>query len=297
MPREPYFISSGFKATICAPGNNPYPAPRQGIFRAMCRHAAYLGPSLSLERFLLRPDHGLVEQAYRPREMLTAELNADGFGFGWYHPETGPGTYTNPMPIWSDVNLAHLGPAMSSNLWIANVRSATRGQPTNQANTHPFRAGGLLFSHNGFVRDFAETLRPTLRAFVRPEFDSEIRGNTDSEHLFAALRHVLAQDVRAQDDSGIETALRRLFDRLAQWLDAVPALLNFLVADGQRIIATRHAIDHESPSLYYGRDVAAFGEGWLIASEPLTEAGEWEPVPDHHFVTLGADGPPRLSAL
>ena len=31
-------------------------------------------------------------------------------------------------------------------MWLGNVRSATRGQPVNQANTHPFLVGGYLFS-------------------------------------------------------------------------------------------------------------------------------------------------------
>ena len=182
----------------------------------MCRHVAYLGPPLSLERFLLRPEHGLVRQAYRPREMLTAELNADGFGFGWYRPDSGPGFYTNPMPIWSDTNLDHLGPVMTSELWIANVRSATTGQPVNQANTHPFCAGGMLFSHNGFVRDFVHSLRPTLRGFLDSAIDAEIRGSTDSEHLFAALRQVMAGT-----EAGIEVALSKLFERLAGWLSTI----------------------------------------------------------------------------
>ena len=105
----------------------------------MCRHAAYVGPPLGLGAFLDRPAHGLVEQSYHPREMLTAKLNADGFGFGWYRESGAAGVYTNPMPIWSDINLAHIGAAFESRLWLGNVRSATPGQPVKQPMLLPLR--------------------------------------------------------------------------------------------------------------------------------------------------------------
>ena len=49
----------------------------------MCRHAAYIGPSLTLADFMLSPQHNLIEQAIHPREMRVGRINADGFGFGW----------------------------------------------------------------------------------------------------------------------------------------------------------------------------------------------------------------------
>lgn len=48
----------------------------------MCRFAAYLGPEIALDRFLLEPGHSLVRQAAAPKEMHGALLNADGFGIG-----------------------------------------------------------------------------------------------------------------------------------------------------------------------------------------------------------------------
>lgn len=256
----------------------------------MCRHAAYVGPPLALERFLLRPPHGLVEQAYKPREMVSATINADGFGFGWRGEDGAPGVYTNPMPIWSDANLAHLGRALTSRMWIANVRSATRGLPVNQANTHPFLAGGLLFSHNGFVQDFTAALRPMARAALAAEYESAVGGTTDSEYLFALVRQEMA-------DRPAEDALRAVFARLDRWLGAGHALLNALLAETDRVVATRHALRHVSPSLYVGRDPDLFGEGWLVASEPLGAAAGWEPVPDGHLVVLEAGRAPRVEAL
>jgi len=257
----------------------------------MCRHAAYIGQSVSLDRFLLEPAHGLVVQAYRPREMLTAEINADGFGFGWYLADGTPGCYTNPMPIWSDSNLVHIGRALTSRLWLGNVRSATPGQPINQANTHPFCAGGMLFSHNGFLHDYARGLRHRMRRALPPEIDAEIRGGTDSEHLFGLLRGHLAST-----DGSIETALRALFAQMQAWLEGSHGLFNFIIADGRRVYATRHAIGHAAPSLYLGRDWERIGEGWLVASEPMTES-DWQPVPEGHLVVLEADRDPVITPL
>ena len=256
----------------------------------MCRHAAYAGPPLALSDFLSRPPHSLIEQAFRPREMVSAIVNADGYGVGWFNGDGAPGVYTNPMPIWSDANLDHLGRALTSRLWVANVRSATRGMPVNQANTHPFLADGLLFSHNGFVEEFTAAIRAPLREALGPDLESTVRGTTDSEYLFALLR----REMRTKPPP---EAIRAVFARLDGWLGARCALLNLLLCDGARIYATRHALRHESPSLHVGRDPALFGEGWLAASEPLSGAAEWRAVPDHSLAVLEAGRPPRIEPL
>ncbi len=256
----------------------------------MCRHAAYIGPPLPLSDFLLRPPHSLVEQAFRPREMVSATINADGFGVGWYQDDNSAGVYTNPMPIWSDTNLDHLGKALRSRLWLANVRSATRGLPVNQANTHPFLADGMLFSHNGFVNDFTASLRGVVREALDPTYESAVRGSTDSEYLFALLRQEMLERPAPQ-------AIRAVIARLDGWLGDNHALLNFLLCDGERIFATRHALRHVSPSLYVGYDKALFGDGWLVASEPLSGSAAWRPVPDHHLVIIEGGAAPHVEPL
>ena len=46
----------------------------------MCRLLAYLGPPIRLDRLIVEPEHSLVEQSYKPREMTSGHVNADGFG-------------------------------------------------------------------------------------------------------------------------------------------------------------------------------------------------------------------------
>ncbi len=263
----------------------------QPDFPPMCRHAAYVGPLLGLNDFLLQPSHSLVEQSFRPKEMLTATVNVDGFGVGWYLDDGRAGIYTNPMPIWSDSNLEHLAVALDSRIWVANVRSATTGQPINQANTHPFLSDRFLFSHNGFIKSFFDGPRSYLREIIKQEYESEIRGSTDSEHLFAWFRQELADSGTAVD------AFRRVFDRLESLLVDSHGLFNLLVADGERVYATRHAINHDAPSLYVGTDPDLYQGGWIVASESFTAAPEWQEVPDHHLVVLEADKEPKVTPL
>jgi len=157
----------------------------------MCRLAAYLGPEIPLDSFLLAPSHSLVEQAWNPQELVYAKLNADGFGVGWYADDDAPAVYTSTMPVWSDTNLPHLARSLNKGLWLANVRSATQGMTVSQANTQPFYEDDLLFLHNGFMRDFQVTLRPVLHEFLTNEIQSGITGNTDSEYLLPLFDNYL----------------------------------------------------------------------------------------------------------
>ena len=261
--------------------------------RDMCRLAAYLGPEIPLGELVLAPPHGLVRQALAPRELRHASLNADGFGFGWYAPDDEPAVYLSTLPIWSDPNLGALARSLRADLWLAFVRAATPGQRVCVANTQPFHDDALLFAHNGFVREFATRVRPALRRALAPEIEAHIEGTTDSEYLFALLRQVLHEDA----DLTMEEALRETVARVARWADGAPALLNLVVADGECLYALRHAVGEPCPSLYYTTDDERFPEGQLVASEPLTDAGYWRPVPEHHVLVLDPEQPPELVPL
>lgn len=259
----------------------------------MCRMAAYLGPSIALRRFLLEPAHNLVEQAKHPKETCYTNVNADGYGFGWYADDGLPAVYINPMPIWSDPNLQHLARTLSSDLWMANVRSATQGLPTGYTNTQPFADETLLFMHNGFIRSFEERVRPNMHRFLDATIQTGIRGNTDSEYLFALLRHMLAED----EDSSIETAMAALLENVRDWIGDAPAMLNLLVSSGQSLYAARHGLNETCPSLYYTTDDDLFPGAQLVASERLTDHDYWQSVPEHSILILNPDQPPELLAI
>lgn len=258
----------------------------------MCRLAAYLGKPVYLERFLLAPEHSLIHQAWSPREMRSAAMNADGFGLGWYDDTGCPAAYRNIQPAWADPNLAALGRTLIRDLWIANVRSATEGFASGYANTQPFTDGRLLFLHNGFIEHFANDLRPRLRSWLQPAIEVTIHGNTDSEYLFAVTRQLAAENPQPPS-----LLLRRLVDALATWIPDGRALLNIALTDGVEIAITRHAIGDECPTLYATASDPLCPDGGLIASEPLTAGAHWESVPAHHLVTLGGARPLAITTL
>ncbi len=162
-----------------------------------------------------------------------------------------------------------------------------------QANAQPFCDNELLFAHNDFIADFAMTLRPVIRQFLEPRIDTAIQGSTDSEHLFALLHHLLADDA----ELSIEAALMAPFELLDGWQTGQPLLLNCIVSDGARIIATRHALNHVCPTLYYSNDDETFPGAQLIASERPTVSAFWQPVPENHLLILDPEQPAELLAL
>ena len=259
----------------------------------MCRLAAYLGPAISLQQFLIDPPHSLYKQSWEPQELKYAKLNADGYGFGWYNRESVASTYTSPAPIWSDNNLPALAATLCEPLWMAEVRSATEGNPVHAFNTAPFCDKKYLFVHNGFIRDFHTQLLPEILKFLSPESVARIRGNTDSEYLFIILHQLLLED----KTTDLLEAIRKLFELLAGWIDEQPSLLNIVISDGVKLYASRHGLNHECPSLYYTTDDEMFPGGQLIASERFSENGFWQPVPEHHILVLDPNSPPELQAL
>lgn len=259
----------------------------------MCRIAAYLGEPLQLGKFLIDPPHSLQVQSWAPRELKYAKLNADGYGFAWYGEDQQPAVYVNPGPIWSDPNLPHLARTLVSDLWITSVRSATAGNPVNHANTQPFADTEFLFDHNGLIDNFHHAVLPGLIAELDARYLAAVRGNTESEYLFAALRQLLAED----PELPMESALVELMQRIEQWVDGQRALLTIVVSDGERLYAVRHALGDEPPTLYYTVDDETFPNAQLIASEPLTESGFWQAVPEHQILILDPEEPPELLSL
>jgi gamma-glutamyl hercynylcysteine S-oxide hydrolase len=260
----------------------------------MCRHVAYIGPELPLQDLLFLPPHSLARQASAPDELRYARLNADGFGFGWYGEDDSAVVYRRADPIWQDPNLADLARNLFADLWLAAVRSATPGFGGDVVNAQPFANGDLLYSHNGMIEGFRPEIRRQIQNIIEPEVESEILGTTDSEYLFALIRQYLLDD----PDLSLEGALIEAFSVIESWLGSARALFNVILTDGERLVASRHAINDSSPSLYYTSDDDSFPEGAVvIASEPLTERERWRSVPEGHILVVVPEEPPELLAL
>jgi ergothioneine biosynthesis protein EgtC len=254
----------------------------------MCRILSYAGPEIGLGAVVAEPEHSLVVQSYAPRQMTSGVVNADGFGFAWYDParQADPFVYRSILPIWNDSNLATLAGYVRSTSLLAYVRSATPGQGLDISNTQPFVSGRWSFVHNGVADGFTTAegrrLWRGLRSRLDDDADALIRGGTDSEYLFAWLIHHI-------DDTDPTAAVRRALALLAEALPGVAMRMNFVLGDGRRQIAVRHAVGAEAPSLYLLRDHSRFAGARLVASEPLFDDPAWQPLPADTLLSIDDD--------
>lgn len=269
----------------------------------MCRLLGYLGQPISLDPLLNQPEHSLIVQSYQPREMTSGVVNADGFGIGWYHPtaETDPFTYKNILPIWSDINLPELSRYVESPCILANIRSATAGQPVDLSNCQPFKYGRLLFTHNGFIENFRETLCRPIQNQLNDTAYQLIRGNTDSEHIFALFIHHLQTYIAAHtpnrqqavdaDIPQIVAALKDTLDSLNHLanhranLNPIKISANLIISNGRQLVATRYAINTAAPTLYWLSHHNSYPHAAIVASEPLFP-GDWHLCEPQSILTI-----------
>jgi gamma-glutamyl hercynylcysteine S-oxide hydrolase len=242
----------------------------------MCRHLAYVGPSVTLEQLILEPGHSLLRQASAPRHQKQGTVNADGFGVGWYDRDVRaePARYRTSRPIWTDASFASLAGLVSSNAVLASVRNASPGMPITETSTAPFTDGPWLYSHNGFVPGFLSEVGQELRRKVSEPRANAMAGAIDSQLLFALVLDRL--DAGASPADALVSVIE-LVD------DGAKARLNLLLTDGERIAATACR-----NSLFVFDDRHRTG-AVVIASEPYDDDPSWEIVPDGSVVELGDD--------
>lgn len=262
----------------------------------MCRHAAYVGPGIALTELLRDLPHSLHHQAYQPRELLTGVVCADGYGVGWYDPDTRPepGRYVSPMPIWSDPNLPGFGPLVRSGMVMGAVRNATVEGTTDSVNCAPFADGRFLWSLNGFLSDFDAVWRDTIvQDWIDPARRAKVRGVTDAEFLFQAFLTRLDRLDDAEDADAAKV-LQGLCRDLCDAADrnGTVAHLNILLSDGDRLLASRCSNQPRQNSLYLLQDGDEFPGAHVVASEPLYDDPDWHPVDEGTLLVLQEGAPP-----
>jgi glutamine amidotransferase len=196
-------------------------------------------------------------------------VNADGFGVGWY-PTTRPGAatrYRSDRPLWADASFAELAEVTESGALLAAVRSATVGMPVVSTASAPFTDGHWLFSHNGVVRGWPESVAEAAAALPVTDLLT-LDAPTDSALLWALVRHRL----RAGAPPGAVLA-----EVAAEVAAAAPgSRLNLLLTDGAQVHATAWS---------HGLSVLVEPDAVTVASEPHDELPGWTPVPDGHLLS------------
>jgi glutamine amidotransferase len=229
----------------------------------------------------------------------TGTVNVDGFGIGWYAagspvaPNTpgspgaadapdvlaAPGApdapepvrYRRAVPIWADASLPGLAGATSSGAVLAAVRSATPGMPVAEGACAPFGEGRWLFSHNGAVGGWPDSVA-ALAAGLPVRDLLTLDAPTDSALLWALVR------ARLRDGLSPGKALADVVHAVAA---VAPGRLNLLLTDGTSIAATTWG-----DSLYHRLDRT----GVTVSSEPDDDSPDWTEVPDRTLVTADRSG-------
>jgi glutamine amidotransferase len=296
----------------------------------MCRVLMYQGEAVSLDDLLYQPNNSLVKQAYDPQ--LFSMLSLAGFGMlGWdknsHRPEV-PFSYRSVnIPVF-DPNLKQLAEKLEVSALIAHVRGLVFDQnPTvGEQNLHPFRYPGcrLALAHNGSMAAF-DRMRFSLLNHIKPEIARLIKGNTDTEWIYALLLSQL-RDWRAAltpDEIvvGVEKtfAILRAVRRKHEIALSSPA--NLFISDGECLVAVRFTFDYgcydmqapadirNSSHLYLsawyttGKSYGLHDGEWkmigtpkdaagsvLISSEPLTrDTSTWFEVPEYSVLIAAND--------
>jgi len=271
----------------------------------MCRLLAYMGSPIVMDELLYQPKNSLVNQSINAKE-LEEPLNGDGFGIGWYVPDVNyePVTFVSVNPAWSNRNLKNLAPKIKTECLVAHVRAASVGE-VSESNCHPFQYKNLLMMHNGGVENFS-AIKRKIREPLSDELYNWIKGQTDSEHIFAYLLNELFTHHRSISPETVVDAFERTFRALKVMMAEngiqEEAYLNMVVTNGLFIVGTRYVTDprQEALTLYHSegnRFVVEDGISQLVApddddgavlvvSEKLTDDKDWSIIPQNHFVIV-----------
>jgi predicted glutamine amidotransferase len=245
---------------------------------------------------------------------MAQTLNGDGFGLGWYVHNISriPGLFRSISPAWNNQNLLYNAPLIRTNCMFAHVRAASVGA-ISELNSHPFHYNQFLMMHNGLVPQF-QRIRRRLQSLLNDEMFLWVKGQTDSEHLFALLMQNLNENTAGSEDfetDDVRQAFQKTFDTVcALQHDAgqrdLICTFNMMVTDGRRIFGTRFSSEpeREARSLYFAtgnrfecrNGVSAMiqddseDRAVLIVSEKLNNRkDEWTAIPDNHFIAVEKD--------
>jgi predicted glutamine amidotransferase len=272
-----------------------------------------------MDELLYQPRNSLIRQSVAAHES-EEPLNGDGFGVGWYshHLGTDPGLFVSVRPAWNDRNLRYLSQKIQSSCIFAHVRAASLGE-VSEANCHPFHYKNYLFMHNGGIEGF-HYIKRYLRRGLSDEIYDWIRGQTDSEHLFALfLENMRGLGAKMGEEAlgaeamaeALEASVRTVREIKDQHEIAEDDYVNVAVSDGKRIVALRYASNpkERAPTLYYAHGAKyecrdgvakmtpahASEHAVLIVSEKLTtDRKQWKEIPENHLDRRGRprdDGP------
>ena len=208
----------------------------------------------------------------------------DGHRDGW-----GMVSFSNGSPFYlgRSPRPMHLDPSLDSactgisdlerpNVLVCHARRGSEGEASLQ-NAHPFIHGGVVFAHNGGVKDF------------RPRTRHQPRGSTDSERVFALFVDRFAQigDVGETIESILEDDVRR-----HEFTGLV-----FLVSDGRHLYGYREYSKGRDGDYYNLKYVAGDDCVIVYQESPALDWGDVVQVESGSMIRVGLDLRPETTKL
>jgi len=284
----------------------------------MCRlYALQATHRTRAECELLDAQNALIDQSRRDARGLS---NPHGWGMASLNGRRAR-CFRQVEPASSSKQYREAALRLEGDTLLAHVRRATVGDPAHE-NTHPFRHEDAFLIHNGHVPAF-DAVRPRLLDRLSEKRRRSVDGTTDSEHIFALLLQLRAE----QPGTPLHDVTRQAVHHLRRWCEEVPAdvhtgvsdapfdapdtvddeilhhtlALNLLWTDGTWIGGARL-----NRSLWALRRTAAYtcpvcGEdhtdapaddryrATVLASERITDE-DWQAVPNGSVFHVGDDG-------
>jgi predicted glutamine amidotransferase len=170
--------------------------------------------------------------------------------------------------------------------------------------------------HNGGIESFSSVKRK-IREPLTDNAYNWIKGQTDSEHIFAYLISYLQNKRQPITTDLLMEAFENTFLTIKVLMREVgiqePAYLNMVVTDGTMIVGTRYVTspDEEPLTLYHSegsryvvedgitRLVAQNNEdkAVMVVSEKLTDDKDWTLIPANHFVIVDKNLDVRIKPI
>ncbi|EIW69647.1 hypothetical protein TREMEDRAFT_30393, partial [Tremella mesenterica DSM 1558] len=220
-----------------------------------------------------------------------------------------PCIFKSITPAWSNTNLTRLAEKIRSPLVFAHVRATTMAGAPSEENCHPWAFDKLMWMHNGEISGFSQ-MRRAMQDGLPDELYLFPLGYTDSEWAFvlflSKLKDPHARVFSHQELCEAMTQTIAHINQLSKEAGVTsPHLLNFVVTDGETVVATRYinSRTNEASSLFFssGTSFEEYEEEgmyrmtkadkreriFLLASEPLTfERSDWMEVRTNTMIVI-----------
>jgi len=238
-----------------------------------------------------------------PRSLATlSREHRDGWGLAVFDDQAGWRLDKGIVCAGEDERFHRLAVGSRGEMLVTHVRRKTVGE-TSLVNTHPFERGRWVFAHNGTVEDVT-----WLRAQTSRERLAEVRGETDSELLFAWLLTRLDEAGAAHREASPEADVA--IGAAVRTARARPGFgaFNFLLSDGATMYAhrlgrTMHLLERGPHDLVRTRRTSRDGTvietpwsqrrtGIFVASEQMTDE-PWQHVEEGMLLRVDRTPTPR----